>query len=274
MQYTDRSILRDSTVTRKIHSRSGRRCSRADSAVGRHESHRPERTSKRHSACFRADNGPVLEEMSKPYRGTKNTTFEGGVRQPAIIRWPDHTEPGTTKDGLMFITDFFPTFLTLANGNASRENAVDGIDMTRMLFGKTASPRDEIIFDVTGSVRVPTIRKGDFKLMGNALYNIRMDPSETTDVAAQHPDLVEKLQIRRCSWSGTPAFGQQATADGSTASLCVWFAGTRRCSVAVDQNRRRHSCDTQPKMAPGENAPTWQKAPPASTQARDGQPQG
>lgn len=145
---------------------------------------------------FTNDNGPVLEEMSKPYRGTKNTTFEGGVRQPAIIRWPDHTDPGTTKDGLMFITDFFPTFLTLANGNASRENAVDGIDMTRMLFGKTASPRDEIIFDVTGSVRVPTIRKGDFKLMGDALYNIRMDPSETTDIAAQHPDLVEKLQIR------------------------------------------------------------------------------
>ena len=62
---------------------------------------------------FTNDNGPVLEEMSKPYRGTKNTTFEGGVRQPAIIRWPGHTKPGTTKDGLMFISDFFPSFITM-----------------------------------------------------------------------------------------------------------------------------------------------------------------
>ena len=145
---------------------------------------------------FTNDNGPVLEEMSKPYRGTKNTTFEGGVRQPAIVRWPGHTKPGTTKNGLMFITDFFPTFIHLAGGNNDQKKKVDGIDMTGMLFEGKPSPRSEIIYDVAGSVRLPTIRQGDYKLMGDALYNIRLDPSEQSDIAAQHPRIVEKLRIR------------------------------------------------------------------------------
>ncbi|MEC5128227.1 arylsulfatase [Verrucomicrobiales bacterium BCK34] len=145
---------------------------------------------------FSNDNGPVLEEMSAPYRGTKNTTYEGGVRQPAIVRWPGHVNPGTTKDGLMFIADFFPTFISLAGGSHEQERPVDGLDMTAMLFEGADSPRKEIIYDVSGSVRLPTIRRGDFKLMGDVLYNIVDDPGEQTDIAADHPMLVKELAAR------------------------------------------------------------------------------
>ncbi|MGB7327592.1 MAG: arylsulfatase [Rubripirellula sp.] len=145
---------------------------------------------------FCNDNGPVLEELSRPFRGTKNTTYEGGVRQPAILRWPGHTEPGTTKSGLMFIADFFPTFITLANGNHQQDRPIDGIDMTSMLFSGAESPRQEIIYDVTGSVRLPTIRRGDFKLMSDVLYNIAKDPGEQTNVADKHPDVVAELKQR------------------------------------------------------------------------------
>jgi arylsulfatase A-like enzyme len=145
---------------------------------------------------FTNDNGPVLEELSKPLRGTKNTTFEGGVRQPAILRWPGHTQPGTTKDGLMFVTDFFPTFITLAGGSHKQERPIDGIDMTPMLFDGKQSKRTEIVYDVAGSVRLPTIRDGDFKLMGDALYNIRQDPFEQQNVASKFPELVARLQAR------------------------------------------------------------------------------
>lgn len=145
---------------------------------------------------FTNDNGPVLEEMSKPYRGTKNTTFEGGVRQPAILRWPGHTNAGTTKDGMMFISDFYPTFIKLAGGRQSQDRPIDGIDMTSMLFDGTTSPREEIVFDVSGSVRLPTIRRGDFKLMGDSLYNIASDPSESRNIASNHPAIVAKLRKR------------------------------------------------------------------------------
>ena len=79
---------------------------------------------------FTNDNGPVLEEMSKPYRGTKNTTFEGGVRVPCILRWPGHTQPGSTTGEMMFIADFFSTFITLAGGDHEQALPVDSIDMT------------------------------------------------------------------------------------------------------------------------------------------------
>jgi arylsulfatase A-like enzyme len=145
---------------------------------------------------FTNDNGPVLESMSKPFRGTKNTTFEGGVRQPAVVRWPGHTRPGSTKDGMMFIADFFPTFITLAGGQHQQDRPIDGLDMTDMLFGGAPSQRREIIFDVAGSVRLPTIRRGDYKLMGDMLFNIKEDPAEATDVAADHPEVVQKLLAR------------------------------------------------------------------------------
>ena len=145
---------------------------------------------------FTNDNGPVLEEMSKPYRGTKNTTFEGGVRQPAILRWPGHTEPRSIKSGLMFISDFFPTFITLAGGNHQQERQIDGIDMTDMLFHNGESKRREIVFDVTGSVRLPTIRSGQYKLMGDSLYDLKNDPYEENDVAESHPRIVRKLSKR------------------------------------------------------------------------------
>jgi hypothetical protein len=68
--------------------------------------------------------------------------------------------------------------------------------MTRMLFGGQPSPREEIIFEVAGSVRLPTIRSGDYKLMGDMLFNIKVDPYETTDIAAQNPRMVKKLAAR------------------------------------------------------------------------------
>ena len=145
---------------------------------------------------FTNDNGPVLEEMSTPYRGTKNTTFEGGVRVPCLLRWPGNFKAGATNDNLMFISDWYTTFISLAGGSHKQDTKVDAFDMTDMLLNAKPSPRDEIIFEVSGSVRLPTIRRGDFKLMGDMLFNIADDPYEKNDVAAKHPDVVKKLAER------------------------------------------------------------------------------
>lgn len=145
---------------------------------------------------FTNDNGPVLEEMSHPYRGTKNTTFEGGVRQPCLIRWPGHATPKTSNDGLMFISDFYSTFINLAGGRHEQERKVDALDMSEMLFAAAQSPRTEIVYDVKGSVRLPTIRVGNYKLMGDMLFDVVSDPSEQKDIAGENPDLVASLKKR------------------------------------------------------------------------------
>ena len=145
---------------------------------------------------FTNDNGPVLESMSTPWRGTKNTTFEGGVRVPCLLRWPGHTRPSSSNDGMMFIADFYSTFIKLAGANPKQETRVDGMDMSAMLFRGTPSPRKEIVFEVTGSVRVPTIRSGDWKLMGDMLFNIAKDPYEKKNVAMDNPSVVKRLAAR------------------------------------------------------------------------------
>ena len=145
---------------------------------------------------FTNDNGPVLEEMSKPYRGAKNTTYEGGVRVPCVLRWPGKAKPGSAAEGMMFVSDWFATFVKLAGGSLKQDRPLDALDMSEMIFNGEPSPRNEIIFEVSGSVRTPTIRSGDFKLMGDLLYNVAKDPGEKTDVAAKHPDVVAKLKGR------------------------------------------------------------------------------
>lgn len=145
---------------------------------------------------FANDNGGLTEELNKPYRGTKNTTFEGGVRVPCVMRWPGKIKPDTSNNGMMHVVDLFPTLAKLAGSSLEQPLPIDGINMSATIFEGKPSSRTEIIFEVSGSVRLPTIRQGDFKLMGDMLFNIADDPSEKTDVAGQHPDIVKKLSAR------------------------------------------------------------------------------
>jgi len=145
---------------------------------------------------FTNDNGGLRPEHNRPYRGTKNTTFEGGVRVPCLVRWPGKTEPGTKNDAMIHVVDLLPTFVNLAGASRKHPRPIDGMDMTAAIFDGEPSPRKEIVFEVAGSVRLPTIRSGDFKLMGEMLFNVADDPGESKDVAKQHPEVVRRLKAR------------------------------------------------------------------------------
>ncbi|MCM8535768.1 MAG: arylsulfatase [Lentisphaeraceae bacterium] len=144
---------------------------------------------------FANDNGGLRDSMNAPYRGTKNTNYEGGVRVPCIMRWPKKLAAGSTNNELMHITDFYSTFVKLGGGSLVQERPLDGIDMSQVIFENKPSSRKEIVFEVSGSVRPPCILQGDFKLIGKELYNIKKDPSEKNDIAAQNPIIVKKLSI-------------------------------------------------------------------------------
>jgi arylsulfatase A-like enzyme len=150
---------------------------------------------------FTNDNGGLRDEFNKPLRGTKNTTYEGGVRVPCVMRWPGKLAAGSTNDAMMHVVDLMPTFINLADGETQQERPLDGLNMVGSLLDGKPSPRTEIIFEVTGSVRFPTILSGDTKLMGDKLFNIRTDPTESTDIAAKHPALVKRLKSRLAMFS-------------------------------------------------------------------------
>ena len=145
---------------------------------------------------FSNDNGGLREEMNAPYRGTKNTNYEGGVRVPCLMRWPEKIKANSTNDGMIHVTDLFSTFATLAGASLDQERPLDGKNMTDVIFSYSQSPRDEIIFEVSGSVRFPAIRKGRYKLVGKELYDLEADPSEKTDIATKHPEIVKQLTDR------------------------------------------------------------------------------
>ncbi len=145
---------------------------------------------------FANDNGAIRDTMNAPYRGTKNTNYEGGVRVPCFVYWPGQIEAGTSSDALMHITDLYPTFVKWGGGSLNQERPLDGFDMTAVMQAGGPSPRKEIVFEVDKSVRLPAMRQGDYKLIGEELYNIKEDPEEKRDIAAENPALVQQMKER------------------------------------------------------------------------------
>lgn len=145
---------------------------------------------------FTNDNGGLTEEVNRPWRGTKNTTYEGGIRVPFVPRWPGRLKPGAVHDGLMHVTDLFPTLVHLAGGSLQQPLPLDGMDMRGVLLENQPSPRQEIVIEIAGSVRLPTLRQGEYKLVGKELYHLSADPGEKNDIAARHPEIVTRMATR------------------------------------------------------------------------------
>jgi len=145
---------------------------------------------------FTNDNGGLTADVNRPWRGTKNTTYEGGIRVPCVLRWTGRLPAGDTNDALLHVTDLYPTLVRLAGGSLDQERPLDGVDATGAIFAGDPSPRQEIIVEVAGSVRLPTIRAGRYKLVGEELYDLEADPAESQDIATEHPDVVRRLSAR------------------------------------------------------------------------------
>lgn len=209
---------------------------------------------------FANDNGGLRDEFNAPYRGTKNTNYEGGVRVPCVMRWPSKLQPNTENNQMMHVTDLYPTLVSLANGSLQQEREIDGIDMTDTIFAGKSSRRTEIIFDVEGCVRPPCMRRGDYKLIGKELYNIVEDPSERVDIAKDHPELVAELQARLDqAGKERPPLG---TKDILMTPALPWVYGQQENQNAPEWLKQRVSQvrATQPTTwAPGTTP--WPQAP-------------
>ncbi|MEZ6210240.1 MAG: arylsulfatase [Phycisphaerales bacterium] len=165
---------------------------------------------------FHSDNGGtrnamfagVMADLSKitipcdngPYREGKATLYEGGTRVCALANWPGVIKPGTV-DGFIHAVDMYPTIAALAGASTEKCKPLDGVNVWETLANGRTSPRDEIIYNVEPFRGA--IRRGDLKLVWRTmlpssveLYNLRVDPSESANIAAEHPDEVLSLQRR------------------------------------------------------------------------------
>lgn len=165
---------------------------------------------------FTSDNGPFVGDKgemtsAEPLKNSKGYLSEGGIRIPLIIRWPGKIKAGTVSNEPVVTMDFVPTFLDLA-GKEYKTGEFDGESLLPLLTNNTELKRKAIFFhyphyafhedNKMGSI----IRKGDYKLIryydGNeiALYNLRSDIGEKTNIAKKEPIKATELQNELNQW--------------------------------------------------------------------------
>ncbi len=146
---------------------------------------------------FTSDNGGPVQQgaVNTPLRGSKGTTFEGGMRVPTIVWWPGKIPAGTSTDAISSMMDVLPTFAALAGAKLSPGRKIDGVDQWPAFVGTPAKPpRDSLCYFRGFSLEA--VRSGPWKLhlAKGELYHLGDDIAEAHNVAAQHADEVKRLR--------------------------------------------------------------------------------
>ena len=165
---------------------------------------------------FTSDNGPWIREKHEGgsagllFEG-KGSTYEGGMRVPAVFWWPGTIKPLQTNTALATTMDLYPTILKLAGVALPQDVVLDGVDMLSLLTGTRESIRDAVYYYARHNLYA--VRKGPWKAHFITrpsytkeppvahevplLFNIENDPSEKWNVNAEHPDVIaEIIQLR------------------------------------------------------------------------------
>ncbi len=173
---------------------------------------------------FTTDNGPwnnmveILSEKhdgaiawgsSGPLREGKGSTYEGGLRVPAVVRWPGKVPAGRVSDAIFSTLDFMPTFANLAGYEMPLDRIIDGVDQTELLLGQTEKgAREDFFYFCLNEMH--GVRAGKWKLIlpgrqtfyeyvddrgsnETELYDLDSDIGESTNVAGEYPELVQQL---------------------------------------------------------------------------------
>lgn len=170
---------------------------------------------------FSSDNGPSSESRNwldgtediyyggsaGIFRGHKASLFEGGIREPAILNWPNGWEGGQVRDEVAAMMDIVPTFLDLAGVDLAagplQGITLDGSSLKEMLFRGKPSPHKQLFWEYQGQLAV---REGNWKLVLNGkldfdrvvpdqvhLSDLSKDPGERSNLADRYPEIVERL---------------------------------------------------------------------------------
>lgn len=156
---------------------------------------------------FTSDNGPHSEGGYDPatfnssggLRGEKRDLYEGGIREPMVVRWPGHIPAGKTSD----LAAYFPDLMaTLADLTGAKAPPNDGLSLLPTFLQRGPQTRHEYLYwEFYEKETSQAVRFGSWKAIRSpvltgttALYDLERDPTETHDVAAEHPELVKRAE--------------------------------------------------------------------------------
>ena len=165
---------------------------------------------------FTSDNGGLATAEGSPTSNAplaegKGWMYEGGTREPLIVRWPGVVAPGAVSDAVTTSPDFYPTLLEVAGHSPMPEQHCDGVSMVGALKGGAMPAREAIYWHYPhygnqGGTPGCSMRAGDYKLIEFfetgclELYNLREDESETRNLAGEKPELAQRLHKTLVAW--------------------------------------------------------------------------
>ncbi len=151
---------------------------------------------------FMTDHGgdPVYGGSNLPFRGGKATLYEGGIRVPCIVRWPQRVAAGSVCDQVACAVDWYATFGQVVGYDAKQ---TDGQSILDLLLGRSAASKRTLVWKTgahqeLGRKSWQAVRDGDWKWVKapeqtGELFDLRRDPQETTDLSAEQPEVTRRL---------------------------------------------------------------------------------
>lgn len=191
---------------------------------------------------FTSDNGATQESSQEPLRGNKGSCYEGGIREPFLVRWPGVAAPGSRCDVPVINVDLFPTFLAAAGAPVPPRKTLDGENLLPLFRGGDRLSRSAIFWHFPGYLNTPVtrgreldvrtgfrsrpvsvIRKGDWKLhLFHEEWQLnggraRVDTNNAVELYHLGDDIGERVNL---------ANRQPAKRDELLADLQTWIKST------------------------------------------------
>jgi len=157
---------------------------------------------------FTNDNGGEWLSSSAPFFGRKWTVFEGGIRVPAIVRWPGRIPAGGVSDQVGITMDLTASILAVTGAPVPAGASLEGIDLFPVWQGRAPEIERTLFWrSGTGASKQAAVRRGDFKLIVDGphtyVFNLRTDLSERNDLARWRQDIAQELQPLITAWEAS-----------------------------------------------------------------------
>ncbi len=163
--------------------------------------------SKKH--IYKNDSLLYIASSNKPLREEKGSLYEGGIREPLLVKWPAKIKAGTVSDAIVSSVDFFPTLVDLAGGKLPGGQIFDGKSIVPELYGENEEVERALFWHYPvyhHGVPASALRKGDWKLIKDLvnkkfeLYNLKEDIGELNDLSSSYPEKVSELSVLMEQW--------------------------------------------------------------------------
>ena len=151
------------------------------------------------------DNGGEWVSRNAPLFNRKGTVWEGGIRVPAIFRWPGRLPAGKVSRQVGIVQDVTASILAAAQAPVPPAARPEGIDLLPMLDGKTAPVERTLFFRFTiGNTRQLAVRQGSWKLLVDGakryVFDLSKDVGERNDLTSQRQDVARRLRPLIAAW--------------------------------------------------------------------------